>query len=67
MREQKTAKRVDQARKDENAASGTELLFTTCPECKMMHNAAVSETLDIAQFVAQALKTGRDAAKDPRT
>jgi Fe-S oxidoreductase len=55
IREQDAAKRVDQARKDEIAASGADVLVTACPECKMMLDAAVSETVDIAEFVALSL------------
>ena len=44
--------RVDQARKQEISESGAQLLVTSCPECKMMLNSAVEETLDIAEFLA---------------
>lgn len=54
-REQKVAKRVDQTRKEEIAASGAQLLITACPECKMMLNAAVEETKDLAELVAENL------------
>jgi Fe-S oxidoreductase len=45
--------RVDQARKQEISESGAQLLVTSCPECKMMLNTAVQETLDIAEFLAE--------------
>lgn len=64
MREQKTEKRVDQNRKDEIAASGATVLVTACPECKMMLNAAVDETMDIAEFVAQSLDAGKHPHQD---
>jgi hypothetical protein len=61
VREQKVAKRVDQERKAEIAASGAKVLVTACPECKMMLNAAVEETKDLAELVAEAmLSTNHD-------
>ncbi|MDZ7269040.1 MAG: (Fe-S)-binding protein [candidate division KSB1 bacterium] len=54
-REQKVAKRVDQTRKEEIAASGAKILITACPECKMMLNAAVEQTKDLAELVAENL------------
>ncbi len=48
-------RRVDQERKDEIAASGATTLITACPECKMMLDAAVSETKDLAELVAESL------------
>jgi Fe-S oxidoreductase len=38
VREQKVARRVDQERKAEIAATGAKVLITACPECKMMLN-----------------------------
>ena len=55
VREQKVEKRVDQTRKEHVRNSGANLLVTACPECKMMLNAAVEETRDIAQVIAEAL------------
>lgn len=55
-REQKVAKRVDQTRKEEIAASGAKILVTACPECKMMLNAAVEETKDLAELVAENMR-----------
>jgi Fe-S oxidoreductase len=46
---------VDQERKDEIASSGATTLVTACPECKMMLNAAVEETLDLGELVARQL------------
>jgi Fe-S oxidoreductase len=57
-REQQVKKRVDQERKREIAASGASLLITACPECKMMLNAAVEETKDLAELVAESMETG---------
>lgn len=54
-REQEEARRVDQVRKEEIAASGAQLLVTSCPECKMMLTAAVDRTLDVAELVAERL------------
>ncbi len=56
VREQKVEKRVDQTRKEHVRESRANLLITACPECKMMLNAAVEETRDIAQVVAEALR-----------
>lgn len=58
-REQKVAKRVDQERKAEIAASGAQVLITSCPECKMMLNAAVETTQDLAELVASAMPHAR--------
>jgi Fe-S oxidoreductase len=49
--------RVDQVRKQEIADSGADLLVTGCPECKMMLNSAVEETLDIAELLADRCAT----------
>ena len=57
VREQEVAKRVDQARKEEIVASGADLLVTACPECKMMLDAAVDETVDLAELVAASMKS----------
>jgi Fe-S oxidoreductase len=58
-REQEVKKRVDQERKREIAESGAQVLITACPECKMMLNAAVEETKDLAELVAEAMETGQ--------
>lgn len=55
-REQKVARRVDQERKAEIAASGARVLITSCPECKMMLNAAVETTQDLAELVAESMR-----------
>ena len=46
--------RVDQERTREIVDSGAEVLVTGCPECKVMLNAAVEETLDLAELVERA-------------
>jgi Fe-S oxidoreductase len=56
VREQKVARRVDQERKAEIAASGVKVLITACPECKMMLNSAVEETKDLAEWVAESMR-----------
>lgn len=56
VREQEVEKRVDQERKEEIVASGAELLVTACPECKMMLDAAVDETVDLAELAAASMK-----------
>lgn len=48
-------KRVDQLRKSHVKDTGAKLLVTGCPECKMMLDAAVEETKDLAEVVAEAL------------
>jgi len=58
-REQEVKKRVDQERKREIAESGAQVLITACPECKMMLNAAVEETKDLAELVAESMETRR--------
>jgi len=62
VREQEVEKRVDQERKDEIAASGAEVLITGCPECKMMLDAAVEETLDLVELVARSMETSGGGA-----
>ena len=57
MREQEVTRRVDVERKEEIAASGATTLVTSCPECKMMLNAAVEETVDLAEWVASSLES----------
>ncbi|MDH3253481.1 MAG: (Fe-S)-binding protein [Acidobacteriota bacterium] len=54
-REQDVARRVDQERKQEIAASGAATLVTACPECKMMLDAAVEETLDLSELLARSV------------
>jgi Fe-S oxidoreductase len=53
-REQDVEFRVDQERKREIVDSGAEVLITGCPECKMMLDAAVDETLDLVELVERA-------------
>lgn len=55
VREQEVKKRVDQVRKEQVRETGATLLVTACPECKMMLNAAVDQTKDIAEVVADAM------------
>lgn len=55
VREQNVKKRVDQVRKQQVRETGANVLITACPECKMMLNAAVEETKDIAEVVAEAM------------
>jgi Fe-S oxidoreductase len=57
VREQTVARRIDQERKAEIAASGVGSLVTACPECKMMLNAAVEQTRDLAEVVAETMRT----------
>ncbi len=56
MSEREQEKRVDQVRKREIAESGAAVLVTACPECKMMLDAAVEETVDLVELVARAIK-----------
>lgn len=55
VREQEVKKRVDQVRKEHVRSTGAQLLITACPECKMMLNAAVEETKDLAELVAESI------------
>ena len=64
-REQEVAVRVDQRRKEEVVATGAKLLVTACPECKMMLNSAVEETMDLAEVVAGALARSDGAPAAP--
>lgn len=48
-------KRVDQLRKGHVRETGAKLLVTGCPECRMMLDASVEETRDLAEVVADAL------------
>jgi Fe-S oxidoreductase len=56
VRTHEEEKRVDQERKSEIVESGAAILVTSCPECKMMLDATVSETLDLAELVARAMQ-----------
>ncbi|MFQ5631975.1 MAG: (Fe-S)-binding protein, partial [bacterium] len=56
VREQEVKKRVDKVRKAQVRETGAKLLVTACPECKMMLNAAVEETKDLAEVVADAME-----------
>lgn len=56
VREIKDGKRVDQPRREEIAAAGSTLLVTSCPECRMMLDASVERTQDIAEALASALE-----------
>jgi Fe-S oxidoreductase len=58
-REEAVKKRVDQERSREIVESGANVLVTACPECKMMLNAAVEETKDLAELVAEAMEARR--------
>jgi Fe-S oxidoreductase len=64
MSEREQENRVDQVRKREIAESGAAILVTGCPECKMMLDAAVEETVDVAELVARSVRT-RDVSLDP--
>lgn len=55
VRELKNAQRIDVVRRGQAVETGTPLLVTSCPECRMMLDAAVDETRDIAELLAAAL------------
>lgn len=59
MSEREQENRVDQVRKREIAESGASVLVTACPECKMMLDAAVEETVDLVELVARSVETAR--------
>ncbi|MDH3402221.1 MAG: (Fe-S)-binding protein [Acidobacteriota bacterium] len=61
MSQREEEKRVDLERKREIGASGAEVLVTACPECKMMLDAAVAETVDLAELVAGSLQSTSEA------
>ena len=56
VREIKNGQRLDQARRAEIKATGAGLLVTACPQCRMMLGAAVDETKDIAEIVADSIR-----------
>jgi len=56
VREIKNGQRLDQARRTEIKATGASLLVTACPQCRMMLGAAVDETKDIAEIVADSIR-----------
>jgi Fe-S oxidoreductase len=61
MSQHEEENRVDLERKREISESGADLLVTACPECKMMLDAAVQETVDLAELVAQAAQGSTEA------
>jgi Fe-S oxidoreductase len=64
MSQQEEENRVDQARKREIADSGARVLITACPECKMMLDASVEHTMDLAELVASSMSSRADAPGD---
>ena len=56
VREQDVETRIDQERKREIVESGADVVVTGCPECKMMLDAAVEETLDLSELVDRATR-----------
>ncbi len=50
-RDSDTDLRIDAERKREVVESGANMLVTGCPECKMMLDAAVDETVDLVELV----------------
>jgi len=48
--------RVDQERKHHLEESGTDLLVTSCPECRMMLAGTLEETKDVAELLVEALE-----------
>ncbi|MFQ5525564.1 MAG: (Fe-S)-binding protein [Thermoanaerobaculia bacterium] len=65
MSRSEAERRVDQERKDEITASGATTLVTACPECKMMLDAAVEETKDLSELVAESLTPAEAASQGP--
>ena len=61
-RDQEEDQRVDQERKREIAESGAEVLVTACPECRMMLDAAVGQTLDLSEILGAAPTASAEAA-----
>jgi len=61
VRELESHQRLDRVRRAEIVGSGAELLVTACPECRMMLGAAVDQTKDLAEIVAESMQAGRAA------
>lgn len=62
MSQHEEQNRVDLERKREIRESGAEVLVTACPECKMMLDAAVEETVDLAELLAKAARSPTEAS-----
>jgi len=63
VRELESEQRLDRVRRAEIVRSGAELLITACPECRMMLGAAVDETKDLAEIVAESVQAGQEARR----
>jgi Fe-S oxidoreductase len=61
VRELQSDQRLDRVRRAEIVASGVELLVTACPECRMMLGAAVDQTKDLAEILAESVRGGQPA------
>lgn len=59
VRELKNEQRIDRTRRAEVSETGAALLVTACPECRMMLDAAVEQTYDIAELLASSLQSTR--------
>ncbi len=63
VRELESERRLDRVRRAEIVGSGANLLVTACPECRMMLGAAVDETKDLAEVVAESMRASRAATR----
>jgi len=59
VRELEPEQRLDRVRRAEIVGSGADLLVTACPECRMMLGAAVDQTKDLAEVVAESVRAGQ--------
>ncbi|RPI29412.1 MAG: 4Fe-4S dicluster domain-containing protein [Acidobacteria bacterium] len=63
VRELESGQRLDRVRRSEIVESGATVLVTACPECRMMLSAAVDETKDLAEVVAESVQAGHAEAR----
>ncbi len=61
VRELESDQRLDRVRRTEIIESGADLLITACPECRMMLGAAVDETKDLAEILAESMRASQPA------
>ncbi len=61
VRELESDQRLDRVRRAEIIESGADLLVTACPECRMMLGAAVDETKDLAEILAESMQASQPA------
>jgi len=62
VRELDNGQRLDRPRRTEIVQSGVSVLVTACPECRMMLGAAVDQTKDLVEVVAECIRAGNASA-----